>query len=133
MKIEIGKTYITRDGHKARVICTDRLGKYPIVALVKQKNKERICDYMANGRISLENEHFFDLEYEHDIWLGVEVDTPIYVRKSDNGIWLPRHFAKYENGRIFAWDDGRTSFTSEKSSDITYWKYGKQRTQNDKR
>ena len=123
MKIELNKTYITRDGHKARVICIDRRGKYPIIALVKQKNKERICDYMANGRISLENEHFFDLEYEHDIWLDVEVDTPIFVRDSEDSNWLPKYFAKYEGG-VYVWDNGRTSF-SARNLNYSYFRYAK--------
>lgn len=56
-----------------------------------------------------ESEH---IEYELD-WTKVPVDTPIKVW---NEGWasmdhIPRHFAKYENGRIYAWVDGKTSFT----------------------
>lgn len=34
MKIELGKCYRTRDGRKARVICVDRKGPTPVIALV---------------------------------------------------------------------------------------------------
>ena len=42
-------------------------------------------------------------------WSKVEVDTPILVRQGKNGEWLERHFAKYENGDVYAWVDGQTS------------------------
>ena len=44
-------------------------------------------------------------------WSKVEVDTPILVRQIKNGRWLERHFAKYENGDVYTWVDGRTSWT----------------------
>lgn len=54
-------------------------------------------------------------------WSKVEVDTPILVR--DDGVnWAKRHFAKYENGRVYAWKDSHTSWTTE---DMTEWDYAK--------
>ena len=55
-------------------------------------------------------------------WSGVEVDTPILVRQGKNGEWLERHFAKYENGDVYAWVDGQTSWTG---TDEIKWKYAK--------
>ena len=55
-------------------------------------------------------------------WSGVEVDTPILVRQGKNGEWLERHFAKYENGDVYAWVDGQTSWTG---ADEIKWKYAK--------
>ena len=55
-------------------------------------------------------------------WSGVEVDTPILVRQGKNGEWLERHFAKYENGDVYAWVDGQTSWTG---ADKIKWKYAK--------
>ena len=55
-------------------------------------------------------------------WSKVEVDTPILVRQGKNGTWLERHFAKYENGDVYAWVDGQTSWTGE---DEIKWKYAK--------
>ncbi len=46
-------------------------------------------------------------------WSGVAVDTPILVRDSASFEWAKRHFAKYENGSIYAWGDGATSWSSE--------------------
>lgn len=43
-------------------------------------------------------------------WSKVPVDTLILV-KSDDNCWYHRHFAKYEDGRIYAWRDGMTSWS----------------------
>ena len=55
-------------------------------------------------------------------WSKVEVDTPILVRQGKNGEWLERHFAKYENGDVYAWVDGQTSWTG---ADKIKWRYAK--------
>ena len=55
-------------------------------------------------------------------WSEVKVDTPILVRRGKNGTWLERHFAKYENGDVYAWVDGQTSWTG---ADEIKWKYAK--------
>ena len=55
-------------------------------------------------------------------WSKVKVDTPILVRQGKNGEWLERHFAKYENGDVYAWVDGQTSWTG---ADEIKWKYAK--------
>lgn len=54
-------------------------------------------------------------------WSKVAVDTPIYVGNFLASVNLPRHFAKYENGRVYAWNNGATSFTAEDSKDISSW------------
>lgn len=46
-------------------------------------------------------------------WTKVAVDTPIIVRDYDNEDWQRRYFCKYENGRIYAWNGGRTSWTTK--------------------
>ena len=57
-------------------------------------------------------------------WSKVEVDTPILVR--DDGVkWVKRHFAKYENGGVYAWKDNHTSWTSLHNDDVTFWSYAK--------
>ena len=63
-------------------------------------------------------------EYEESKtdWSKVKVDTPILVRQGKNGTWLERHFAKYENGDVYAWIDGQTSWTG---ADKIKWKYAK--------
>ena len=56
-------------------------------------------------------------------WSKVEVDTPILVRDFEGSDWFRRHFAKYENGTVYAWDGGDTSWSGEDV--MTEWKYAK--------
>ena len=58
-------------------------------------------------------------------WSKVKVDTPILVRGSEDGDWLRRHFAKYENGIVYTWKDGLTSWTVLHDEDVTTWKFAK--------
>lgn len=46
-------------------------------------------------------------------WSKVAVDTPILVTYSGIHQWVKRHFAKYENGRVYAWNHGTTSWTGQ--------------------
>lgn len=46
-------------------------------------------------------------------WSKVAVDTPILVTYSGIHSWVKRHFAKYENGRVYAWNHGTTSWSSQ--------------------
>ena len=55
-------------------------------------------------------------------WYKVAVDTPILVKNSENDYWHERHFAKYVNGRVYAWNDGKTSWTED---GVIAWKYAK--------
>lgn len=75
----------------------------------------------------LQSEHIDKVD-----WSKVKVDTPIYVRdnvKDSNGDkeeWYPRHFAKFENGKVHAWTGGGTSFTTKKGENSCYeWNYAK--------
>ena len=58
-------------------------------------------------------------------WSEVKVDTPILVRYSEDGDeeWIKRHFAKYENGKVYAWFDGCTSWSTE--GHMVIWNYAK--------
>ena len=49
-------------------------------------------------------------------WSKVAVDTPILVRDSREEAWRKRHFAKYENGIVFAWGNGLTSWSAHRSN-----------------
>ena len=55
-------------------------------------------------------------------WSKVKVDTPILVSEDAKG-WNKRHFARFKNGKVYAWHDGLTSWSAgeyERS-----WKYAK--------
>ena len=59
---------------------------------------------------------------EHEIdWSNMPVDTAIWV-SDDNMNWMVRHFAEYEDNTIYAWADGKTSYTTYT---MDSWAYAK--------
>lgn len=58
-------------------------------------------------------------------WSKVPVDTKVYVRDFDNGCWIPRHFARFEDGKIVTWNDGATSFSIDDFNNVSKWNQGK--------
>lgn len=58
-------------------------------------------------------------------WSKVAVDTKILVRDSEGESWRKRHFAKFEDGKIFAWTNGATSFSAYNSDFTKQWNQGK--------
>lgn len=58
-------------------------------------------------------------------WSKVPVDTKVFVRDCDSAYWNHRYFAKFEDGKIFTWANGTTSFTAKGFDDVTWWNQGK--------
>lgn len=54
-------------------------------------------------------------------WSKVEVDTPILVRTDETTPWVRRYFAKYEDGIVFVWNLGRTSWSAANDKDVSVW------------
>lgn len=77
--------------------------------------KDCLFDTHSSGCCGDERKKWANSEYvEPPIdWSKVAVDTPILVRDSANLEWTKRYFAKYENGSVYAWGDGATSWSSE--------------------
>lgn len=47
-------------------------------------------------------------------WDILEKNTLIWVRRTKNDdVWLPRYFAKYSNGKVYTFINGKTSFTTK--------------------
>lgn len=44
-------------------------------------------------------------------WSKIPVDTPIKVQRG-NGVVVNRHFATYDNGNVYYYQDGRTSWSN---------------------
>ena len=55
-------------------------------------------------------------------WSKVKVDTPILVRDFEGSDWLKRYFAKYEDGYVYAWGNGCTSWNAD---NMYAWNYTK--------
>mgnify|MGYP000956049815 CR=1 FL=1 len=84
-------------------------------------------DCIFNGHCTLvAKRQWLEKEYvepEQQVdWSKVKVDTPIYVRDNENSPWLPRHFARYENGKVYVWYGGSTSFTENEDFSCNYAK-----------
>ena len=87
------------------------------------------CAFATNGKGDCSDaiEKWANSEYvEPPVdWSKVAVDTPILVRDSREEAWRKRYFAKYENGKVYTWLGGATSWSADRSSDIAYWKMAK--------
>ena len=55
-------------------------------------------------------------------WSKVEVDTPVLV-SNDNKEWIKRYFARYEDGNVYCWLSGKTSWTANCELSIGHWDY----------
>ena len=88
-------------------------------------SNNKITDYGCHSLELLYPEKAFEIvmNYEPKVdWTKVPVDTKILVKDYKDEDWKKRHFAKYENGKIYAYDDGKSSFTTDV---IASWSYGK--------
>ena len=93
--------------------------------LKDEKTQEVIEDNLTLDEI-------LQMEFEEIVnvdWSKVQVDTKILV-SGDGKDWYRRHFVKYENGIIYAFPDGLSSFTACYKPECGYrrvcaWKYGK--------
>lgn len=72
---------VTRDGHKARIICTDKKGGYPIMALVLIDGTEIPYTYTEMGHFEHGKANILDLFFasvKHKGWIN------IYKEKNEN-------------------------------------------------
>ena len=58
-------------------------------------------------------------------WSKVEVDTPILVKEYEESKWTKRYFAKYEDGVVYAWNNGVTSWTANDDECVIVWNFAK--------
>ena len=95
--------------------------------------KNRECISQWSNRVDIRSTCFTEENQQIDIgeylgvfdWSKVEVDTPIFVRNSIEEVWKCRYFAMYENGEVYAWQLGRTSWSNVIKNSPIAWKYAK--------
>jgi hypothetical protein len=112
-KIEMGKTYTTRQGQPVRVLCVNRKNTYyPVIALVSEDNNGGdLQSFTDTGHHTLGRDHsYYDL-IEYNPWHGVEIDAKIFVRNAEDAEWTPRHFAGLSDEGVLAFNSGATSHT----------------------
>lgn len=113
------------------------LGIIDIQSLAIIQGQPHICKYDTMCDKCLFNTNSFScpndalnwlfLEYEEPEvdWSKVKVDTPILVKDILKSEWIKRYFAKYENGRVYVWKEGKTSWSAVNEHDVISWKYVK--------
>ena len=86
-KAREGKPVCTRDGHKARIICFDKKGAYPIVALVNDYNEEEyIKNYDEFGKKIIGRETGDDLmmlSEKKEGWINVYKRESEYICENE--------------------------------------------------
>ena len=89
-------------------------------------DKYRCIEIISGTSPSLEACDVINIAEELDIvdWSKVKVDTPILV-SNDNKEWIKRYFARYEDGNVYGWLNGKTSWTATGELSIGHWNYAK--------
>lgn len=90
-KAKKGAEVCTRDGHKARIVCYDTKGEYPIAALVEENGQERSYLYTQEGGFHAKGyTHTKDLMLvtkKHEGWVvvldGAYIGCHIYDTKEE--------------------------------------------------
>ena len=82
---------VTRDGRPVRIICTDRKGDTPIIALVYDANEghEYDCAFYSDGKIFSDEDNELDLFFapeKHEGWIIIN-KWPDGVRDTDGIIY----------------------------------------------
>ena len=91
---------------------------------------EKTKEVIEDSHLTLDEILHMEFEEIVDVdWSKVQVDTKILVSE-DGKDWYRRYFAKYENGIIYAFPDGLSSFTACYKPECGYrrvcgWKYAK--------
>ena len=65
---------ITRDGRSARIICTDKVGGRPIVALISDNGEEIICSFTTDGKkyaLEMEKSDLFFVSKKKEGWINI--------------------------------------------------------------
>lgn len=68
---------VTRDGKRARIICTDAKNYLPVIALIDNGGKEYIQSYYPNGAYYAEGSSSLDLFFapeKHEGWVNMYRD-----------------------------------------------------------
>jgi hypothetical protein len=74
----------------------------------------------------LKDRNYIAIEDHIDIvdWENVPVDTKVIVSHSTGSPDYYRYFAEYKDGKVYAWDYGATSWSSDAKSK-SWWEYAK--------
>ena len=114
-------------GSNSTFIYLTKIKPLIIDGFYKCNGEEYTCIGRTHGILpDLEIGEVMDIADELGIidWSKVEVDTPILV-SNDNKECIKRYFARYEDGNVYGWLNGKTSWTATGELSIGLWNYAK--------
>lgn len=92
------------------------------LAFDKENHQVTVCDALPCTQCAFNphcNVNKLNWAYEEYVenessvdWSQIPKDTKIYT-SDDNEHWHPKYFAAYEDGVVYAWANGGTSFTAK--------------------
>ena len=108
----IGKTYRMENNFAKWEVCS----QYDGLILKNIECDKNILEVVTFEKVL--NSDFLEIAD----WDTVEVNTVVKVRMNWGDMrWRIRHFAKYEDGRVEVWANGRTSYTAQNEFDTEDW------------
>lgn len=123
-----GWRYIVADNFENIFLTGEKPTMYDDVDEVRISSCEKCIGAYSIARIlpKLKSNEVFSIEEELGIvdWSKVKVDTPVLV-SNDNKEWIKRYFARYEDGNVYCWLSGKTSWTAICELSIGHWDYTK--------
>lgn len=91
-----GAPVCTRGGRKVKIICFDRKGEFPIVALVDSDDTQELTTTKINGRRSSFYGDVNDLMMYEKPEHQFKPFDKVLVRDSESSKWLGTHFSNIE-------------------------------------
>lgn len=76
----------------------------------------------AKEKFKWVDEEYIDTKEQEVDWSNIPVDSPILVKDLLGTSWRKRYFAKYDCGGVYAWNDGKASYTADS---MNFWAYAK--------
>ena len=115
----VGKRYKTNEDNENVYVITKGVNRFYLEVI---RGIGRHTCILSSDLLERDFEEIID-------WSKVAVDTKIlvadFIGNDDEIVWKKRHFAKYENGKIYAWDTGFTSFTIDSDDLCASWDFVK--------
>lgn len=93
---------------------------------IKPKILKRNCCGLSCAKCCILQALWLNEEYKEPRvdWSKVPVDTEILVKRFEDEEWKPGYFAMYEQGKVYTFVDGKTSFSSDTRA-RSCWNYAK--------
>lgn len=124
---DVGWRYIVADNYDNIYLTNEKPSMFDDVDEVRISSCEKAMGASAFKSIlpKLNRNECISIGEELGIidWSKIAVDTPVFVRDSENDVWKCRYFAKYEYGKVYTWVDGRTSWSNKIIDVPVCWKY----------